>query len=112
MSSILPIIEELKNLGAIFYDFDGVMTDNRVLVTDTGSEVVFCNRSDGLTIRLFGRQGRPKQICPFGLLILLLRRWYNKPVPNPRRSRFFSFPASGNEIYIRSASWIRDIRQS
>ena len=48
MSSILPTIEELKNLGAIFYDFDGVMTDNRVLVTDTGSEVVFCNRSDGL----------------------------------------------------------------
>ena len=35
-----------------------------------------------------------------------------KPVPNPRQSQFFSFPASGNEIYIRSASGIRDIRQS
>lgn len=29
------------------YDFDGVMTDNRVLVLQDGTEAVFANRSDG-----------------------------------------------------------------
>ena len=29
-------------------DFDGVMTDNRVLVFDDGREAVYCTRSDGL----------------------------------------------------------------
>lgn len=57
MSKMLPFIDELKELGAIFYDFDGVMTDNKVLVSDTGSESVFCNRSDGLAISEFRRIG-------------------------------------------------------
>jgi 3-deoxy-D-manno-octulosonate 8-phosphate phosphatase KdsC-like HAD superfamily phosphatase len=30
------------------FDFDGVFTDNRVLVFQDGTEAVFCNRSDGL----------------------------------------------------------------
>ena len=54
---LLPTIEELKNTGAIFYDFDGVMTDNRVLVTNQGVEAVFCNRSDGLAIAHFKELG-------------------------------------------------------
>jgi YrbI family 3-deoxy-D-manno-octulosonate 8-phosphate phosphatase len=32
------------------YDFDGVLTDNSVLVNEDGIEAVFCNRSDGLAI--------------------------------------------------------------
>jgi len=32
------------------FDFDGVFTDNRVLVFQDGTEAVFCNRSDGLGI--------------------------------------------------------------
>ena len=31
----------------IVFDFDGVMTDNKVLVSDTGAETVRCNRADG-----------------------------------------------------------------
>ncbi len=31
----------------IVYDFDGVLTDNRVLVSEDGTESVWCNRSDG-----------------------------------------------------------------
>lgn len=34
-------------LDALVMDFDGVMTDNRVLVTQEGQEAVWCNRSDG-----------------------------------------------------------------
>lgn len=41
----------LKNkIKLIVYDFDGVMTDNRVLVSEDGSEAVFCNRSDGMAV--------------------------------------------------------------
>jgi D-sedoheptulose 7-phosphate isomerase len=41
-----------KNLiKLIVYDFDGVMTDNRVLVSESGLESVSCNRSDGWWLR-------------------------------------------------------------
>lgn len=34
-------------LDAIVFDFDGVMTDDRVLTTSTGDEAVLCSREDG-----------------------------------------------------------------
>ncbi len=43
-------IFDIRSLQAIFYDFDGVMTDNRVLVDETGKEAVFVNRGDGYAI--------------------------------------------------------------
>ncbi len=46
-------LPSISVLDTIFYDFDGVMTDNRVLVSDTGNEFVFCNRSDGLAVSGF-----------------------------------------------------------
>jgi YrbI family 3-deoxy-D-manno-octulosonate 8-phosphate phosphatase len=39
-----------KKICLFLYDFDGVMTDNRVLVDEDGKESVFCNRADGLAI--------------------------------------------------------------
>lgn len=39
-----------KDLDLLIFDFDGVMTDNRVLVFDDGREAVVCNRGDGLGI--------------------------------------------------------------
>ena len=41
----------------IFYDFDGVMTDNKVLLSEEGVESVFVNRSDGLAISYFKKIG-------------------------------------------------------
>ena len=41
----------------ILYDFDGVMTDNKVLVSETGKEYVYVNRSDGLAISYFKKLG-------------------------------------------------------
>ncbi len=38
-------------------DFDGVMTDNRVLVWENGKEAVFCNRGDGLGIEMLKKKG-------------------------------------------------------
>lgn len=38
-------------------DFDGVMTDNKVLVDQYGKEAVYCNRLDGLGIELLNSIG-------------------------------------------------------
>lgn len=53
---------ETKNIDLIIYDFDGVMTDNRVLVDENGKESVFCNRSDGLAISKIKQLGVPQMI--------------------------------------------------
>lgn len=45
MRSKLP---DWKTVHTIVFDFDGVFTDNRVYVDQTGNEIVCCNRSDGL----------------------------------------------------------------
>ena len=41
----------------IVFDFDGVFTDNSVLVDETGVEYVRCSRADGLAIDLFQKIG-------------------------------------------------------
>lgn len=50
------------NIRLIVYDFDGVMTDNRVYVDQNGTEQVSVNRSDGLAISAMRRQGIPQII--------------------------------------------------
>ena len=47
----------LKNLRLAVFDFDGVFTDNRVIVSENGSESVICNRSDGLGLRRLREAG-------------------------------------------------------
>ncbi len=37
-------------IKAIFSDFDGVFTDNNVLIDELGNELVKCSRSDGIGI--------------------------------------------------------------
>ena len=39
-----------KDIDLIVYDFDGVMTDNRVIVFQDGTEAVIVNRADGLGV--------------------------------------------------------------
>jgi len=51
------MIEKLRSCQLLVFDFDGVMTDNRVLVFEDGIEAVFCNRSDGLGINLLKDAG-------------------------------------------------------
>jgi len=41
-----------KDIKAIVFDFDGVFTDNRVIVSEDGKESVICNRSDGIGIEM------------------------------------------------------------
>lgn len=44
-------------INLIVYDFDGVMTDNKVLVIQNGQEAVFCNRDDGWAVRKIKEMG-------------------------------------------------------
>lgn len=47
----------IKNIDLIVYDFDGVLTDNKVLVFTDGQEAVYCNRSDGMAIGIIKNRG-------------------------------------------------------
>lgn len=46
-----------RSLDLLVFDFDGVITDNRVLITSDGKEAVLCSRSDGLGISLLKQNG-------------------------------------------------------
>lgn len=46
----------------VVFDFDGVLTDNRVLVFEDGREAVFCNRSDGLAFDMLRHASIPTLI--------------------------------------------------
>jgi len=46
-----------KNIDLIVYDFDGVMTDNHVIIFQDGTEAVIVNRSDGLGVERFRSLG-------------------------------------------------------
>jgi len=52
----------LADIDLIVYDFDGVMTDNRVIVFQDGTEGVIANRADGLGVDFFRTLGTPQLI--------------------------------------------------
>jgi YrbI family 3-deoxy-D-manno-octulosonate 8-phosphate phosphatase len=51
------LIGLLKNIKFLVFDFDGVLTDNRVLIFDNGAEAVICDRSDGLGLIMAKEKG-------------------------------------------------------
>jgi len=53
---------QLGKLKLVIVDFDGTMTDNKVLVDQDGREQVVCNRSDGWGVRLLKNKGI-KVVC-------------------------------------------------
>jgi 3-deoxy-D-manno-octulosonate 8-phosphate phosphatase (KDO 8-P phosphatase) len=46
-----------KTIDLIVYDFDGVLTDNRVIVNEDGVDSVTVNRADGLAISILKAKG-------------------------------------------------------
>ena len=43
-------VSSMTDISLVVFDFDGVMTDNRVRVHQSGDEAVWCHRGDGLGI--------------------------------------------------------------
>jgi YrbI family 3-deoxy-D-manno-octulosonate 8-phosphate phosphatase len=52
----------LDNIDAIIFDFDGVLTNNLVIVNQDGSESVVCNRLDGLAFDALRKLQKPAYI--------------------------------------------------
>lgn len=48
---------KVEDIRLIVYDFDGVMTDNKVFIFPDGKEAVVCNRSDGLAVGMIKTRG-------------------------------------------------------
>lgn len=53
----MKIDELAKRIELMVFDFDGVFTDNRVLVMQDGTEGVFCSRSDGMGLGMIRDAG-------------------------------------------------------
>ena len=47
----------IKDIQLIVYDFDGVMTDNKVIIFEDGRELIVANRSDGLGVEILKKRG-------------------------------------------------------
>ncbi len=47
----------MRRIRLVAFDFDGVFTDNTVLVAEDGAEYVRCWRGDGIGLRLLERLG-------------------------------------------------------
>jgi YrbI family 3-deoxy-D-manno-octulosonate 8-phosphate phosphatase len=54
MKELEPLLEDLR---FVFFDFDGVFTDNRVWVNERGEETLAFSRSDGLGLRRLDEVG-------------------------------------------------------
>lgn len=48
-----------KSISLLVFDFDGVLTDNRVWVFEDGREAVACSRADGLAFDLLRKLEKP-----------------------------------------------------
>ena len=53
----MPSTQTLSQVKAVIFDFDGVFTDNRVIVSTTGEEFVICDRGDGMGTNLLAAAG-------------------------------------------------------
>ena len=53
---------KLDDLDALIFDFDGVLTDNKVHLDEDGKEWVSCNRSDGLAFIVLEKLKKPTYI--------------------------------------------------
>ena len=59
---IIPFLNQInlndyKNIKVIFFDFDGVFTNNKVLLSEDNKESVICSRSDGIGLSLLRKNG-------------------------------------------------------
>lgn len=52
----------VSEVRLLIFDFDGVWSNNQVLVLQDGTEGVLCNRSDGLGLELLRHRGLPMMV--------------------------------------------------
>jgi 3-deoxy-D-manno-octulosonate 8-phosphate phosphatase (KDO 8-P phosphatase) len=52
----------LNDVDALIFDFDGVLTNNLVYLSQTGEELVACSRADGLAFDVLRKLSKPTYI--------------------------------------------------
>lgn len=52
-------LDLLRDIQLLVLDFDGVFTDNRVMVMQDGTEGVLCSRGDGMGLEMLRKSGLP-----------------------------------------------------
>ncbi len=67
-------LPDIEQLALLVYDFDGVMTDNKVMVDEDGRESVVVSRADGLAVAEFRKLGVPQFILSTEANPVVLRR--------------------------------------
>ncbi|NQV18105.1 MAG: HAD hydrolase family protein [Armatimonadetes bacterium] len=72
---------KLNRLELIVYDFDGVMTNNKVIVDQFGNESVNVNRSDGLAIAEIKKMGIKQAILSTEKNPVVLKRAEKLNIP-------------------------------
>jgi YrbI family 3-deoxy-D-manno-octulosonate 8-phosphate phosphatase len=55
-------IVDIDKLDALVFDFDGVLTDNKVHISEDGKELVSCSRADGLGFDVLRKLKKPVYI--------------------------------------------------
>lgn len=75
-NSLIPI-----TIQAIIFDFDGVFTDNHVIVDEEGKESVRCNRSDGLGLSMVRKSGLPLLILSTEKNLVVSKRCEKLGIP-------------------------------
>ncbi|MFM9959356.1 MAG: glycosyltransferase [Phycisphaerales bacterium] len=68
-----PTTQQWADIRLLVFDFDGVMSNNQVLVMQDGTEGVLCNRSDGLGVESLRKRAaavRPPLEPAFSMLVL------------------------------------------
>lgn len=50
-------LQIIKNIQLLVFDFDGVFTNNKVIVSESGEESVICDRSDGIGLAMLRSLG-------------------------------------------------------
>ena len=80
--------EKLKNITTFIFDFDGVLSDGRVLVTSNGDQLRVTNAKDGYAMQYAIKQGY--KIC-------IISGGYSETM----RARFSGFPTM--DIFLKVA---------
>ncbi len=76
-----PIRAELRGIRFLVFDFDGVWTNNQVVVMQDGTEAVLCNRSDGLGVTHLRESGLPISVLTAEVNPVPLRRCEKLKIP-------------------------------
>ena len=71
----------INEIDALVFDFDGVLTDNKVIVQQDGTESVLCNRADGLAFDVLRKLKIPTYILSTETNIVVTQRAKKLKIP-------------------------------